>query len=238
MFPPSKPAYAALNRKPNKDDRTYLYDQLKCYGKFTGLCWILSSEPQAPTRSLTIPSIEEIIYSEECLAIQDAVAQQEHVADKTQIDIDIIRAVHLLTKGQRDDRLWHLSRKGRLTASNFGCVLNAKRATPSLIKRLLGDYDISRVKDVAWGVVNESEAVKAFTQHTGLQVNESCLWLDQSGVLGASPDGLIGSNHLLEVKCPFSARNMTLDEALGNKSFCLEKAEDGVFKSLKKDHVY
>ena len=54
-------------------------------------------------------------------------------------------------------------RKGRLTASNFGCVLNAKRVTPSLLKRLLGDYNLSRVKAVQWGVTNEPEALKAFS---------------------------------------------------------------------------
>ena len=42
-------------------------------------------------------------------------------------------------------------RKGRLTANNSGTVINGKRVTPSLIKRLLGEYDISRVKAVAWG---------------------------------------------------------------------------------------
>jgi len=40
---------------------------------------------------------------------------------------------------------------GRLTAIDFGSSFNANRVTPSLIERLLGEYDISHVKDVAWG---------------------------------------------------------------------------------------
>ena len=40
---------------------------------------------------------------------------------------------------------------GRLTAINFGSFINANRVTPSLIKRLSGEYDISHVKAVAWG---------------------------------------------------------------------------------------
>lgn len=31
-------------------------------------------------------------------------------------------------------------------------------------------------------------------------------WLQLSGMLGASPDGLVGKNALLEVKCPFTQR--------------------------------
>ena len=38
-----------------------------------------------------------------------------------------------------------------MTANNSGTVINAKRVTLSLIKRLLGEYDISRVKAVARG---------------------------------------------------------------------------------------
>ena len=40
---------------------------------------------------------------------------------------------------------------GRLTAIYFGSFINANRVTPSLIKRLSGEYDISHVKAVAWG---------------------------------------------------------------------------------------
>ena len=40
---------------------------------------------------------------------------------------------------------------GRLTAIDFGSSFNANRVTPSRIKRLLGEYDISHVKAVAWG---------------------------------------------------------------------------------------
>ena len=35
---------------------------------------------------------------------------------------------------------WHVLRKGRLTASNLGYIFKAKRVTPSLIKRVLGEY--------------------------------------------------------------------------------------------------
>jgi len=40
---------------------------------------------------------------------------------------------------------------GRLTAIDFGSSFNANRINPSLIKRFLGEYDISHVTGVAWG---------------------------------------------------------------------------------------
>jgi len=65
-----------------------------------------------------------------------------------------------------------LARRGCHTASNFGSVLKAKGVTSSLLKRLLGEYDLLRVKAVKWGVKNEEEAIKAFTLKTGKTVKE------------------------------------------------------------------
>jgi len=44
---------------------------------------------------------------------------------------------------------------------------------PSLSKRLLGEYDLSGVKAVQWGLNNEQEALKAFTVLTGKTVQEA-----------------------------------------------------------------
>lgn len=236
MFPPTKQGYECLIRKPNQEDRAELYSQLRQYGRFTGLCWLMSPEPQPP-KQLAVPTIEEIIFSEEFMSLPTDNEQIEYLKSKVAVDLDTVKKISSLTSGQRNNPSWHLVRKGRLTASNFGCVLNAKRTTPSLIKRLLGEYDISRVKAVAWGITNEEEAIKAFQEKTQLQVVETGVWLDESGVLGASPDGLVGEDHVLEVKCPYTQRNQTLEESLKHKTFCLKQTENRVYE-LKRDHVY
>ena len=56
-------------------------------------------------------------------------------------------------------------------------------------------------------------------------------------MLGASPDGLIGSNAILEVKCPFTERNSTIDEAISKKGFYLMKDEPSGYR-LKDSHTY
>lgn len=67
---------------------------------------------------------------------------------------------------------------------------------------------------MAWGVTNEAEAIKTFTAETNLEVVETGVWLDKSGFLGASPDGLVGEDHVLEVKCSYTFRNETTEEPL------------------------
>ena len=83
---------------------------------------------------------------------------------------------------------------------------------------------MSRVKAVQWGVNNETEALKAFTKLTGKTVVETGIWLDTSGILCASPDGLVEEDSDLEAKCPYTERNMTIEEAVNTSpNFCLEK---------------
>ncbi|XP_033726397.1 uncharacterized protein LOC117316017 [Pecten maximus] len=101
---------------------------------------------------------------------------------------------------------------------------------------------------ILWGTTNESNAKEKYCSYGDAVVEETGVWLHESGVLGASPDGIIrraashSYNHqvaelsdvleglqikpdLLEVKCPFSARHMTIPEAIGSiKDFCLGKA--------------
>ena len=197
----------------------------------------LSPEP-APQAKLPIPTIEEIIYSEEFIQTRGYQQQLDCLVRKAKVNEGDVVLVSEVTVGQRDNPAWHLARRGRPTASNFGSVLQAKRVTPSLLKRLLGEYDLSRVKAVQWGVNNETEALKAFTNLTGKTVLETGIWLDTSGILGASPDGLVEEDSVLEAKCPYTEKNMTIEEAVGTSpNFYLEKTESGQY-ALKKGHVY
>lgn len=87
-------------------------------------------------------------------------------------EVDVLR-VSQKTVGQQDNSTWYLARRGGFTASNFaGSLLHAKRVTPSLLKRLMGEYDLTKVKAVQCGVNNEAEAVKDFTKLTGKTVQE------------------------------------------------------------------
>ena len=160
-----------------------------------------------------------------------------YLIEKLRISEDQRVAVNTATIGQRDNPSWQMLRKGRLTASNFGSVLNCKRVTVSLIKQILGQRDLSRVQAINWGIINENEAKKVFQQKTHLCVEESGLWLQLSGMLGASPDGLIGKNALLEVKCPFTQRDSTIEEAVASGNFYIKKNDEGHYE-LDKEHSY
>ena len=102
---------------------------------------MLAHEPiAAPQAKLPVPTIEEIIYSEEFIQTRGAQQQLDCLVRKAKITEADVLLVSQITVGQRDNPAWH-----------FGSVLHAKRVTPSLLERLLGEYDLSRVKAVQWG---------------------------------------------------------------------------------------
>lgn len=53
------------------------------------------------------------------------------------------------------------------------------------------------------------------------------LWLHSSGIIGASPDGLIGNDGILEIKCPFSARNSSVMTLVESDKFYICKDSSG-----------
>lgn len=230
LYPPKETK--VLKRKTTDEDREWLRNKLKRYGEFTGMLWLLSPEPDKENR-LPISTVEEIILSREFV---ESGLDTNFLLEKLKVSEQQVKSVCEITKEQRECGEWHVVRKGRLTASNFGPVLEAKRVTPSLIKRVLGEYDISRVQAVRWGVVNEKEGIKAFTKLTMKVVKDCGLWLHKSGVLGASPDGLVDDNAIIEVKCPYTHRNSTIEEAVKDPKFCLVKRGAGY--CLKQSHHY
>ena len=83
MFPAPK-KYVAISRSPNSEDRSALYQSLKEYERFTGLCWLMSPEP-SPQAKLPVPTIEEIIYSDEFMQTRGAQQQLDCLVRKAKI---------------------------------------------------------------------------------------------------------------------------------------------------------
>ena len=130
----------------------------------------------------------------------------------TQMQITSLQsiAVEEVTRGQHKNPLWSFCRIGILTSSNFDLVLkqcltySAERN--SMMKRLSGNDSLSSVRAIQWGIQHEATAIKAYMEQTGHSVSPSGLWLHLSGIVGGSPDGIVSSEKLIEVKCLFSGR--------------------------------
>jgi hypothetical protein len=116
---------------------------------------------------------------------------------------------------------WYRARLGRPTASQIWRVMSKRRdGKPSetratyildlvMERRSCAGYAPVGVNPVAvqWGIDHEDEARERYVAETGNDV-EAAPFIDHPKLFsGATPDGLIGDDGLLEIKAPYRSTN-------------------------------
>lgn len=115
---------------------------------------------------------------------------------------------------------WHLQRLGKVTASRVADVLSKGKSgesagrknyrTELVVQRLTGqpgEYFTNAAME--WGTATEPMARVAYEATMGIFVNQVA-FIDHPRIVnfGCSPDGLIGDDGLLEIKCPNSSTHI------------------------------
>ena len=167
---------------------------------------------------------------------------------------EAMRNIELKTKDQHQSLMWHFERRFRITSSSFGDIRRRLESTPpdSLVLRILGIKKFSTVA-TQWGKDHEQTALEAYVKHQnssghpGLYACKSGFVISETHpFLGTSPDACVHDPScsdpfgLVEIKCPYSHRDVTPEMACSSKNFCstLEKTPDGEVVKLKVTNVY
>lgn len=123
----------------------------------------------------------------------------------------------IYTMPQRSEE-WNAIRSGKFTATDFGKLMPTQKQGPedfntaqmAIIYRVAAERMTGLKKGSDWGsapkdfgVETEDEARISFILETGLDVQEVG-FVEYSEWVGCSPDGLIGDDEGLEIKCPNS----------------------------------
>ena len=138
------------------------------------------------------------------------------------------RCIEIATRHQSDSKQWFEEPKFRATASKFGIVVKYKRQHALLVSELLYSSINPSVTALQWGWQHESDVLHQYHQtlSSDLTLISARCFVDKCGYLGASPDGIVKDAagqlvKLVEVKCPFKARDKTVKQACNNdKCFC------------------
>lgn len=115
---------------------------------------------------------------------------------------------------------WHKARAGRVTASRIADIMARTKsgyaasrknyAAELLIERITGTVEPAyQSPAMQWGSDNEDNARGAYGLVTGLDVSQIGFVVHpEIEMAGASPDGLVAEDGLVEIKCPNSATHI------------------------------
>lgn len=155
--------------------------------------------------------------------------------------------IEQITKGQSQNKNWHLLRKGLLTASNFHqiCIsTNGEKTAESLIKPGLNESCLPLA--VSFGRKYESKARAMFMKghrfkhrHCSVDVPGLVLYQDSSFPgIACSPDGIVNCSlcgkFLVEIKCSFKYKCYYPKNALKLSGICIEKDGEYIVKPTHK----
>lgn len=121
--------------------------------------------------------------------------------------------MNVITEMEQGSAEWLALRLGKVTASRMKDVLSKGRGTAQsktaetymmelLCERLTGDAKPFFENDaMQWGTATEPQARAMYELMSGNNVDEVA-FVEHNEYIGISPDGLIGDDGLLEIKCP------------------------------------
>lgn len=110
---------------------------------------------------------------------------------------------------------WFEKRKNRITGSNVGAILglNPFKTPDDVLREMVRDYhgaerEFTGNIATEHGTFHEAGAQAEYEMITGNKVNECGFYIHPHyDWLGASPDGTVDDDGLVEIKCPFSQRD-------------------------------
>ena len=209
------------------------------------LCVSLLFDPQFQAEEVTSPSSHNI---PDMSNLKDTIL---NFKETLSITPERSREIERSTREQRNSDLWFSMRRYRITSSLFGAVLSRKADTPpdSLVLRIIQPKSLF-TPAINYGIENEKHALKEYTKYQH-NIGKADLIVASSGViinpnysyLGASPDGAVydPSNMqepygFLEIKCPYTYRNVTPIEACGQSGFYCKESDGKLI--LKESHQH
>ncbi|CAD6234145.1 GSCOCG00012364001-RA-CDS, partial [Cotesia congregata] len=132
------------------------------------------------------------------------------------------------TIDQAECEKWHTIRRLLLTASNFknACKCRTDKTKKDNVKKILYPSRNSHNPAMVYGKNNEPNALDRLEEHEDIQIEPCGLFIDDKILgFGASPDGLVGDDGIVEIKCPYTLKDADPTEAVrkgtkwGNEHF-------------------
>ena len=173
------------------------------------------------------------------------------VKEGLQVSSSVRQQIEEAIRLQSQCYLWYEVRQKRITGHKSGQILRQKTRTPTLLKSVLYSKPLIPLPvPIKWRQEHEAVAHEAYVKtmqlsgHTTIVVKLAGFIVHpREGWFSSSPDGVVIDSldstykGLLEVKCPYTKRDVSPKEACKDPNFYYYIADDGKF-TLKKCHQY
>lgn len=147
------------------------------------------------------------------------------------------------TRKQSNSTAWFQHRENRITASNFGAVmLRKKDINDKFLKNTFKRKQFTSLA-TSYGTSNETIAKQMYIKQSGNHIHDIGLVVQPDlPFIGSTPDAVVcdkTETGIIEIKCPYSVRNMTLKEACDERAdFFLKPNASGDSFTLIQDHKH
>lgn len=119
------------------------------------------------------------------------------------------------TLDQANSPLWNNTRKKLITSSNFGVVCKRKKVDCTKLVSSILNVKILNTPAINHGKISEKLAIQKLEKTLNIKVDSCGLVIDSKhSYIGSSPDGLIDDDGLVEIKCPYTAFGMNVEEGI------------------------
>lgn len=137
-----------------------------------------------------------------------------------QLPGDFLQTIREKSRIEADQADWHRARLGKITGSRFGVVKKTSRGdwgemAQTYLFELVAEWlsgepapYFTGNRATEWGTENEPAALELYQKKTGRNVSPGKFFQAKGfKFVGATPDGLIGKDGIIEAKCPYTPKN-------------------------------
>lgn len=140
---------------------------------------------------------------------------------------------------QQRSEEWFAQRMGRFTSSEFYKLMTSPKSKSEILSEGAKTYVMEKVAEtltgqskpsfdslaMSWGTENEPQAREWYTKLSGSMVEE-CGFIQHGEHAGGSPDGLVGTDGGIEIKCPYISSNHVAHLEITDNESMLSTAKD------------